>query len=468
MSLQAPETDFFLAPYRAWEFLGGSLLAWWHFDKGHEADVPAYRNALSLLGVIFLIFSLIWLHQGAPFPGWRALMPVLGTLLLIEGGSGAWVNRYLLSNPVIVWMRLISYPLYLFHWPLLSFLQIVRAGHPDRCEIVLALVASLALATLTYYFIEKKVRYATWKGTVAGLILLFVCLGVIGALAWGKKIIPRSSLMGFDGYVEASQDNDYFAGFQSVPIADNCRKSSAGGSGAKTVFLGDSHMEQCAPRILKVILSGEAGTRGVVFVTRRGTVPISGVIDTRHAGPGFSEKIFQEALRPDVDRVVMTANWSPYFNWGGKYNLLHDHALSSEEGSKEALFTLGQMMERLHQQGKTVYLILNAPTDGDADPVLRIKRSLLGNFQVVQSHQTTKAFNEVKGEMPYTQGKLMDRLANVAHRAGAEVINPLDYLAPEGAFPQFDQGKPVYHDPDHLTATYMRDRASYLDRTILP
>jgi hypothetical protein len=126
------------------------------------------------------------------------------------------------------------------------------------------------------------------------------------------------------------------------------------------------------------------------------------------------------------------------------------------------------MMERLRQEGKKVYLILNAPTDGDADPILRIKRSLFGKFQIVQSHQTTEAFNEVKGEMPYTQGKLMEQLARAAQRASAEVINPLDYLAPEGAFPQFDGGRPVYHDTDHLTATYMRDRASYLDRTILP
>jgi peptidoglycan/LPS O-acetylase OafA/YrhL len=87
MSVQNSVSDFFLTPYRAWEFLGGSLLAWWHYDKGHEEEVPPYREALSWCGVVLLGLGMAFIHTGDPYPGWRALLPVAGTLLLMEGGG---------------------------------------------------------------------------------------------------------------------------------------------------------------------------------------------------------------------------------------------------------------------------------------------------------------------------------------------------------------------------------------------
>ena len=68
---------------------------------------------------------MIWLDQGNPYPGWRAIFPVAGTILLIAAGSQSIVNKWILSNPLSIWIGLISYPLYLFHWPILSFLHIL-------------------------------------------------------------------------------------------------------------------------------------------------------------------------------------------------------------------------------------------------------------------------------------------------------------------------------------------------------
>lgn len=469
MSFQAREADFFLTPYRAWEFLAGSLLAWSNFERSHQ-KIHSLRfcNGTSAIGLTLIIAAMIFVQREQPYPGWRALIPVIGTLLFIGGGKEAWLNKWILSHQAIVWIGLISYPLYLFHWPLLSFLNIVEGGHPALSEVVLSLITSFLLASGCYYFVEKKIRFASSRATVPVLIVLFLGVGGVGALVWKNEFEPRSSKMGFDAYVEASQDNDYFMGFKRIPMDDNYTLSSAGGTGPKTLFIGDSHMEQCAPRILKLIQSNEIGNRGALFVTRRGTLPIPEVIDTRHDGPGFSEKILTQGLSNDVDRVVIEANWCPYFNWGGKFNLLHGHMLCSDEGSKEALLALEKMMTQLHRQGKQVYLILNAPTYGGADPIRMIKRSLVGNFQISPSAQSVKEFNRIRGFMNYTQGELMNKLAIAAQHAGAEVINPMEHIAQDGEFPRFDEGKPIYHDGDHLTATYIRNHASYLDGTILP
>ena len=66
MSGQNSTTDFFLTPYRAWEFLGGSLLAWWHYEKDHEEDAPIYREALSFGGLILLVMGFVLLHTRDP------------------------------------------------------------------------------------------------------------------------------------------------------------------------------------------------------------------------------------------------------------------------------------------------------------------------------------------------------------------------------------------------------------------
>lgn len=70
------------------------------------------------------------LNKKAAFPGWWAVLPTIGTCLVISAGPGAWLNRKFLSSRPVVWVGLISYPLYLWHWLLLSFAWIARGKTP--------------------------------------------------------------------------------------------------------------------------------------------------------------------------------------------------------------------------------------------------------------------------------------------------------------------------------------------------
>ena len=99
MSVQNGASDFFLTPYRAWEFLGGSLLAWWHYDRGHEEEVPAYREVMAWSGAVMLVGGMILLGKEQAYPGWRALVPVGGTLLVMEAGRPCLSSRSRASKP---------------------------------------------------------------------------------------------------------------------------------------------------------------------------------------------------------------------------------------------------------------------------------------------------------------------------------------------------------------------------------
>jgi peptidoglycan/LPS O-acetylase OafA/YrhL len=138
-------------------------------------------NALSLLGGLLLLYALCALNRDTPFPGSRALAPVLGALLLIAAGPTAWFNRQILSRKPMVAIGLISYPLYLWHWPLLSLAHIIEDGMPERKIRILAVLTSILLAALTYRIFEKPMRYGPHprlKTTVLAVLgILVVCIG---------------------------------------------------------------------------------------------------------------------------------------------------------------------------------------------------------------------------------------------------------------------------------------------------
>jgi peptidoglycan/LPS O-acetylase OafA/YrhL len=144
ISISHPSADFYLTPFRVWEFLAGCLLAWCHFIRGDKEGCLYHQEIISWAGFLIIFFSMALLKEQQSYPGWRALLPVAGTLALLNSGKKSetpWINRKILSNPAIVWIGLISYPLYLFHWPALSFLKIITPPslHPDKWLIWCAL-----------------------------------------------------------------------------------------------------------------------------------------------------------------------------------------------------------------------------------------------------------------------------------------------------------------------------------------
>lgn len=177
---------FFLLPTRAWELLLGAGWAW----LSQSAAAPAWgrqlqtaslpvRQGLAALGVALLVAAFALLDKNSHFPGWWALLPTLGTVALLAAGPSAWFNRCVLSHPLLVFYGGISYPLYLWHWPLLVFP--VQAGvELDNATRVLMLAASVGLAALTVELIEQPVRegrFGRWATPALLASMMVVGLG---------------------------------------------------------------------------------------------------------------------------------------------------------------------------------------------------------------------------------------------------------------------------------------------------
>ncbi len=174
-------TAAFYAPWtRVWELAAGGILAWvvmnWRAPlakvnaflsrvvfRSAAVESRMWRNMLSLLGFALIVVGLCTIKHSSSFPSYNALLPVMGAVFIIAAGADAWLNRVVLSHRVAVFIGLISYPLYLWHWPLLSFEHIVWGGKPPALWRGAAVAVAILLAWVTYRYIEPPLT-ATARG----------------------------------------------------------------------------------------------------------------------------------------------------------------------------------------------------------------------------------------------------------------------------------------------------------------
>lgn len=187
---------FYKTPLRSWELMAGSLIAFIKLspfsgvrNKGLFIQAISYssdkfKKTLATLGLVLIIYGLFFITRNDTFPGWGALgFPVLGTMLILLT-QNTLIHKFL-SFKYLTWIGIISYPLYLWHWPIFSFTRIISAGSASVAIKILLILLSLILAFFTYIFIEKPVRTSKSKNTFA--IVLIVILLILGVAAHFTK-----------------------------------------------------------------------------------------------------------------------------------------------------------------------------------------------------------------------------------------------------------------------------------------
>lgn len=212
-----PKKFFYLPFGRFWELMIGCSLAWLSFYKPKpinklkviidnfliktfhfkvlKTDTSIVSNLMLLTGLFLLVYGLFWLNTDLPFPSKWAIIPVLGTALIIASGSKTYLNHILLSNPILVWIGLISYPLYLWHWPIFSFMHIMGLVSENSEPKLFAIILSFILAWLTYKFVEKPIRnYGKWHIKTLFLLVLISVVGAISFVNYKTKgnFLPKS------------------------------------------------------------------------------------------------------------------------------------------------------------------------------------------------------------------------------------------------------------------------------------
>ncbi len=439
-----PALTFYLPVTRIWELALGSVLAMAGAQRVFARRAAAEFASAS--GFLLLLVSIALTSGDRAFPGAWALLPTIGAALIIAAGPLASVNRLILANRALVFIGLISYPLYLWHWPLLSFARIVRGGEIGAVTIFACVATSVLLAVLTFHYVERPIR----KQASSSLRLLLVCgtlvaLAGVGLAAKSRRAEPRLSSPAIDDLMAATTDWSYPFGV-NFGRTDGFERSTVKGSERRVVlFIGDSHVEQYWPRLQRLAENGHGPE--MRFVTNGGCPPLPGLAVARgDVCRRYLDFALTEASRPDVDTVVIGAAWPTYLE-----------AHRADGGEAPAVARLGNEIRDLVHRGKRVYLILASPAAPRFDPRRMVSRR--------DGHIETR-------DMPVSEflavaGSAIREIREAAVRSGAWIIDPLPVLCPGGVCPAVTaNGRAIYRDATHLRASYVREHAVFLDRVL--
>jgi peptidoglycan/LPS O-acetylase OafA/YrhL len=318
--------DFYSPLTRMWELLVGGWLAI-KMQKPQTLMMPfLHANLLAVVGCIAILCSFAFINRHMAFPGYWALLPVLGSACLIAAGPSSWLGKVVLSHGLIVWIGLLSYPLYLWHWPLLTFAKILENGTPIFTIRLSLIVLAIFLAWLTYRFLEGPIRSNT-KTRPLIISLLLTCMCVIAGVGYfihnnngfdSRKVVIENRDSSEYKLSDANPKSSCAGIFAGDFLNDFCEQRS-GVSAMKTIVLwGDSSATAWSP-VFETISKEKNYT--LVRIAMLSCPPILGAAKTeftypparRYCSDGTSqERAFEYIKKIKPDMVVVIAAWNQY------------------------------------------------------------------------------------------------------------------------------------------------------------
>ncbi len=323
-----PTSAFYLLPSRAWELGAGATLAAsevWRTNR-LRPDISSsmrLRQVLGALGLVALATSIFLLDPVEPFPGLFALLPVAGTVALIWS-EGSLVNRWLLSAKPMVFIGLISYSWYLWHWPLMSFISVISVADPPTWLMVVAGGLAFGLAVLSWRYVEQPfriVRSRPLKALASYAMTLAAVLAVAAAIKFGEGVPQRLSAQAnqIDATMKAGRGDCVAKFTESSP--DKSPECVLERKGRPTVALvGDSHAAALGPGLRHVTSQNNFG---FWILTKSSCGPFPGAKDTDAMSnfgkscTNFMNEVFQTiANNPDISTIMIAGFWNSYRNMG--------------------------------------------------------------------------------------------------------------------------------------------------------
>lgn len=433
----APSATFFLIPTRAWELLIGAALA---LDLIPRFRSAAMRETAAIGGLAAIVAAVAFYTSATYFPGVSALLPCIGTALLIQAArdEATWVSKAL-SVRAMVFTGLISYSLYLYHFPVFVFARHWMVGELTLPVTLLCIAVTAVLATLSWRFVERPFRQSGRFNRAQ--IFTMSALGSAAILALSVLIIAQKGMpQRFDAQslALAAARTDFDARRRrciNVPLGELAASGDCAlgttpmpPTSRNVILWGDSHAAALAPAI-EVAL--DARKLGGTLASFNACPPILGDIPTPLSWKDRRicverNRALVSRVRADrsIDYVLLTGFWSAYFEAeGGR------HAAALEEGLRATIEALGD---------KQVIVLLDTPRSR-AD--LPWELALARHF----------------GRPPprLTSGDTMAIASRLRAAAGdrARLVSTSAPLCEGSICPPIRSGKPILSDANHVSAS---------------
>lgn len=448
-----PVADFYSPLTRAWELLAGSWLAL--FQRSHR---PVKNPLFPAVGLLLILASGIFLSKSAAYPSWYALFPVAGATALLASSRESVIHRHLLASRPLVALGLISYPLYLWHWPVLSYMKIM-ALTPTTTQMILALAAITLLAWLTYMCIERPIRFGRLRTPrmIPALVSGAAALAGLGFYTYSENGIPEREVnQHFSHKVEALQWNMSSSEkceeiYGETPDPPFCISNSKHPS---IFLLGDSHANQLFGGLYESFHVISAGNGAPIDSVKVGVEKIEhGWIHNLNSWE--KSKNFIKRRKGEIKVVVLSASWEALTNGDFLPRITQEsfgHIRLIAQRPDESQLKVEELFERglqrtidfIHSQGAQVILALEPP-EVPYEP-RDCMRNILGFAKNCPK-------DIAKSSVLQRQTIARQTFARLAARnPGVEVFDPLDAFCDESKCRYWDEnGIPLYRDNNHIS-----------------
>ena len=457
-----PAATFYLLPTRAWELLCGGLLSVAPRAE-FAAKGRAWREVVATLGLASILLP-CWLYSKAtPFPGFAAVPPCFGAALFLwacnhDPGSDVrslpFAARLLTARP-FVFVGLISYSLYLWHWPLIVFAS-YWAPMPLTLRHRLTLAgAGLICGIVSWRYVETpfrnrdvcRSRTAMFAFTV-GALTLIVALGVAILVGRGyPSRVPSDALK----YANAREDKE---GIYEMTARD-IRQGRLAAIGIRTpkkrislLLWGDSHAMAAAPAFDQYLRNVKLAGRQA---TASATAPILGAywknqFTDRHSVISFNDAVFDYIVQNRIPNVVLAGYWEYY---------------TDDKGTMPFEQSLLTTIRRLVQCGTQPFLLLQVPHQPFSPPKALAMAAMFGvDLEPLLSRPSN--WNGLRGTG--------NEVLNTIQVAGCKILNPrLSFIDSTGDHFIIERdGVSLYRDAHHLSAAGARAVLTPFLTTALP
>jgi len=465
-----PSAVFYLSPFRAWQFAAGGLLALvFHDHEGDEraCSLPAplaIGSTLAGLGLVSYGFIAI---SPLNFPGTAALVPTIGTLLIILGGATVF-SRVLLANPLARFLGKISYSLYLTHWPIIVFWRYYNNRPLNWIEMVIVAAISIGTAYLLFKFVETKFRkpwtknpetekFAVPAGILASaMAIMLFCIYPWVQNGWTWRVSKDNQAL-----ILATAAGDKIK-CKDRPLLDLEKQCFIGAQkrNADFVIIGDSHAAALSRGLGP--LAEDAKKTGI-SMTKPGTLPFfdGRTYDNEKLSDRNFDPEFKWIMRPKTDVVILHGRYAQ--NWETKNPIVQDQTTTKYNGlagqpaptnkaESQAYFkrALGKTLQKLKKANKTVVLVGAVPYQGVNLAQCINRPGWLMSLD--HSIKTCRGFS--REDSLNRMAEVNAVLKNAAERADVIWVDPTPTFCPEGEINclRIKDGNLLYKDDDHLNS----------------
>lgn len=455
---------FYLPMTRAWELMAGAALAAMH--RSSRSRASASGAALwSVAGLMLIVLGFIFIRPDRGFPGFWGLLPVLGATLLIHAGPTAFVNQRFLSLKPVVWVGLISYPLYLWHWVLWSLAAIVTEGADLSVLRLIKLVAfplSLLLAWATYRYLEQPIRKHGGLKATKVLLLVMIVLG------FGGLAINRATALADRPFKLVNTGMEEVMARAELPAqANQCSDLAAGSTPSSTwsceigdltsqiwiMAYGDSHAHRLFPALNRY---GQEAKVKVVFAVVGGcpaVLEVSREPDTKPSCARLARRAPEFAHQHKAAAVVLIQRWSLYAIGTTKPEESTPLKLIDLNGEPQIttltnleILSRGLDATLAQYQAFGIPILLLEDSPQQLTGVLSWKTRLGDSSDQAINERSVSWIEHRRNQA--TSNQLLETMAkrySVAH-----VLNIDSALCGPEFCPLMRQGQPLYIDDDHL------------------